>query len=102
MVPKDVSVGDNLCMCLPFLICFGNYFENFIKEKISSKFPFQNPFSIGFNVGTFHRLLGLFGFFYLLAADFWTNDPREFGSGAVRTGGGLTASSSWRPNYTPD
>jgi hypothetical protein len=88
-------------MCLPFLILSGKsvFFENFMK-KIFSKCDFKNPFSIGFNVGTFHRLLGLAGFFYLLAADFWTNDPREFGNGAVRSGGMLTASSSWRPLYS--
>ena len=104
MVPKNVSEGDNCCICLPFLICCGNLFEKNEKIKnISSKCNFKNPFfSIGFNVGTFHRLLGLAGFFYLLAADFWTNDPNEFGSGAVRTSGTLTASSSWRPLYTID
>jgi hypothetical protein len=101
MVPKNVSEGDNCCMCLPFLICCGNLFEKNEKIKnISSKCKFKNPFSIGFNVGTFHRLLGLAGFFYLLAADFWTNDPKEFGNGAVRSGGGLTASSSWGPLYS--
>jgi len=99
MVPKIDSVGDNYFMCLPFLICCGDFFRKFI-NFISLKCGFKNPFSIGFNVGTFHRLLGLGGFFYLLVADFWTNDPKEFGNGAVRSGGGLTASSSWGPLYS--
>jgi hypothetical protein len=88
-------------MCLPFLLCCGTFIENCI-NKISSKCSFRNLFSIGFNVGTFHRLLGFGGFFYLLAADFWTNDPREFGNGALGNGGTLTASSSWAPLYTLD
>ena len=98
MVPKKVRVGDNLCMCLPFLMCFGICIEKRFK-KISS---LQNIFSIGFNVGTFHRLLGLSGLFYLLAVDFWTNDPRKFGSPGLSNGGMLSASSSWLPLYTLD
>jgi hypothetical protein len=98
MVPKKVRVGNNLCMCLPILMCFGICIEKRFK-KISS---LQNLFSIGFNVGTFHRLLGLGGFFYLLAVDFWRNDPREFSNWALRNGGMLTSSSSWLPLYTLD
>jgi hypothetical protein len=79
-------------------MCFGICIEKRFK-KISS---LQNLFSIGFNVGTFHRLLGLGGFFYLLAVDFWRNDPREFSNWALRNGGMLTSSSSWLPLYTLD
>jgi len=51
-------------------------------------------------VGTFHRLFAFAGFFYLIASDFIDYDPTEFGNGAVRSGGVLTASSSWVPSYT--
>ena len=38
MVPKNVSEGDNCCMCLPLLICCGNLLEKNEKIKnISSK-----------------------------------------------------------------
>ena len=67
------------------------FFENFSCLK---------NFSIGFNVGTFHRLFALAGFLYLIITDFKNQDSTEFGNGALRSGGVLTASSSWVPSYT--
>ena len=64
-------------------------------RRFSEKFPY-----IGFNVGTFHRLLILAGLLYLLYADFLMFDPKEFRNGALRSGGVLSASSSWMPSYT--
>jgi hypothetical protein len=45
-------------------------------------------------------LFAFAGFFYLISSDFVNYDSKEFGNGAVRSGGVLTASSSWVPSYT--
>jgi hypothetical protein len=54
----------------------------------------------GFKVVNFHRLYIFAGILYLLYADFLMFDPKEFGNGALRSGGVLSASSSWMPSYT--
>jgi hypothetical protein len=99
MVPKDLSMGDNLFICFPFYLLGLSCIATCIKRFFST-FSCLNQFSIGFNVGTFHRLFVLAGFFYLVYSDNWKYDPKEFGNGALRSGGVLTASSSWVPSYT--
>jgi hypothetical protein len=99
MVPKDVSMGDNLFICFPYF-CGLTFIANCLKKFAETFCGCFKYFSIGFNVGTFHRLFAFAGFFYLIASDFIDYDPSEFGNGAVRSGGVLTASSSWVPSYT--
>jgi hypothetical protein len=99
MVPKDLSMGDNLFICVPFYLLGFTCIATCIKRFFST-FSCLNQFSIGFNVGTFHRLFVLAGFFYLVYSDNWKYDSKEFGNGALRSGGVLTASSSWVPSYT--
>ena len=101
MVPKNVSMGDNLFICLPYFLCcawIATCFRRLV-DCISCCCCLQK-YSIGFNVGTFHRLFAFAGFFYLIASDFIDYNPTEFGNGAVRSGGVLTASFSWVPSYT--
>ena len=98
MVPKNVSMGDNLFICFPYF--FGCTFIVTCMRRFLETCSCLKNFSIGFNVGTFHRLFALAGFFFLIYSDFGKYDPKEFGNGAVRSGGVLTASSSWVPSYT--
>ena len=98
MVPKNNSVGDNLFICFPYYLGFA--FIGTCMKKFVDTFSCLKNFSIGFNVGTFHRLFAFAGFFYLIDSDFRRFDPKEFGNGALRSGGVLTASSSWVPSYT--
>lgn len=53
---------------------------------------------MGFNTGTFHRLLLLGGLAYLAYND-KTIDKTNFGKAAIAEGGLLSASSSWLPDY---
>jgi hypothetical protein len=68
MVPKEISMGDNLCIYNPFYMCCLCYAEK--AKKYLESLTFLKKFSIGFNVGTFHRLFAIAGFAYLLYADF--------------------------------
>jgi len=99
MVPKNVSMGDNLFICIPYYMFCCTFIATIVK-RFSQKWSCLHNYSIGFNVGTFHRFYAIAGFLFLVYADFWMYDPLEFRNAAVRSGGVLTASSSWLPNYT--
>ena len=93
MVPKNVPSGDNFFICIPYYLGIASITNCMTRFK--EMFPF-----IGINVGTFHRLYIFAGLLYLLYADFLMFDSKEFGNGALRSGGVLSASSSWMPSYT--
>ncbi len=70
-----------------------------MKSYCTKCFSFKccSDFSIGFNSGTFHRLMLLLGLGVLVYRDKWGED--QLGKGAIRSGGALSASSSWLPDY---
>ena len=97
MAPKDLKVGDNNCLCIPFTCCFSCLCLEDAKTSCTNS-CFGN-LSIGFNSATLHRIGIFIAMGFLFYSDFYRFNPDDFGSAAVRSGGILTASSSWLPLY---
>ena len=100
MVPVNLRIGNNICICLP-VFC-GKIRKFFLNCCVSCRGTWFGNFSIGYNSATFHRLLLLAGLGYLVWSDFFRFGPDDQLKAAVRGGGTLSASSSWLPYYPVD
>ena len=85
------------CCFDKFSQCCGKFWGKIL--SCFSCFKHFEKISFGFNSGTFHRLMLMTAFGYLIWSDFFRYDENEFRKAAVRQGAIITASSSWLPLY---
>jgi hypothetical protein len=99
LVPHNLKVGNNICCCLPF--CFAIIRKIILNCCSKLNHTFCGNFSLGFSSATFHRFFLLLGLAYLVWSDFFRFGPEDSLNAAIRSGGKLSASSSWL-DYTVD
>jgi hypothetical protein len=103
MIPKTMRVANNYFLFPFYYIC--DCFHKCFHCKgtcCRRNFPFLKKLNISWGTGTTHRGAILATIIYTILGDVWRYSPYDLLKASVRSGGTLSASSSWLPLYPLD